>query len=96
MTRAYARNTDPDTSMDAADSLSSEALSDLQKKVMDQLRANAFGLTVPEISEALNLSVVTVSPRIKPLVKRGLIENSGAKKIPRGHTRSCIIWRVRP
>lgn len=96
--RAYARNTDPDTSVEAADAMK-DHLGEIEGQVYRLLKADAisdFGLTVPEIAMALKLPRDTISPRMKALTKRGLIEDSGAKKVPPGHNRSCIIWRVKP
>lgn len=92
--RAYARNTDPDTSVEAADAMHGH-LGDIEAKVLATLKNDPFGLTVPEIATILDLPRDTVSPRMKALVKRGLIEDSKVKKAPPGHNRSCIIWRVK-
>ena len=89
---AYARNTDPTTSQEAANSLSDGCLTALQKIVVDILKAHSSGLTVPEIAAIADRTVVTISPRIRPLVNAGVIHNSGTKKIPPEHTRACIVW----
>lgn len=96
MTRAYARDSDPSTSHDAADSLSEPVLTDLQLKVVDILRAEPFGMTVPDIANRLNLPRDTISPRMKPLVESGVVVDSGLKARPAGHTRMCILWRLAP
>lgn len=90
---AYARNTDPTTSQEAANSLSEDCLTALRKIVVDILKVHPSGLTVPEISAIANRTVVTISPRIRPLVNIGVIHDSGIKKIPPGHTRACIVWK---
>lgn len=90
---AYARNTDPTTSQEAANSLSEGSLAALQKIVVDILKAHPDGLTVPEIAVLADRTVVTISPRIRPLVRAGVIHDSGIKKIPPEHTRACIVWK---
>ena len=62
---AYARNTDPTTSQEAANSLSDGCLTALQKIVVDILKAHSSGLTVPEIAAIADRTVVTISPRIR-------------------------------
>lgn len=94
--RAYARNSDPDTSREAADSMTPGRLGEIEGRVVAALKAEPFGLTVPEIADALDLPRDTVSPRMKTLVRRGLVEDSGAKKRPDGHKVSCIIWKAKP
>lgn len=91
---AHSRSTDPATSKAAAASLDSKALNCIESRVMDAYReAGSRGLTTIELSERTGLDRVTVSPRIKPLVERGLLENSGeTRKGPSG--KSSVAWRI--
>jgi DNA-binding MarR family transcriptional regulator len=55
--------------------------------VLEALRKHG-PMTTHKIAEMTGLTVVTVSPRIKPLRKKGLVEDSGARESGRS------IWRV--
>ncbi len=88
---ALARSTDPGTSRAAAASVSSNA-NRLEKIVLDAVKASVDGLTSHELAEATGLSLVTVSPRLRPLTNKGLIVDS---QIRRAGTsgRQSIVWK---
>lgn len=93
MTTAFARNTDPITSFGGADAIQPHVTA-LEKEVLDTLRDSIFGLTINEIAGRLNRSLVSVSPRLKPLVLKGLVVDTGLTKDgPEGRGR--IIWRAK-
>ena len=91
---AWARNTDPDTSHDAAnkfDATKCEAI------VLASLRANPDGLTNHEVSELTGLEIGSVSPRMRPLVRKELVEDSGERRVPnvrKARKRGQIIWKA--
>src|SRR5579859_4550185 len=89
--RAFARATDPDTARAAAASIDVTRLEGL---ILDKLRRySAPGATTFELAEVLGLEVISVSPRMKPLQKKGLIRDSGFRA--RGASGRCqIIWRA--
>jgi hypothetical protein len=81
-----ARRSDPDTSHAAArraaafaDSLGGRALEALQA-------ALPGGLTAPEIAVRLGARDGSISPRIKPLRKRGLVVDSGDER------KGATVW----
>ena len=82
---AYARNTDPGTSHEAANKVKAH-MSRLEKVVYDCIDSSPDGLTTKEIAELTKIDRVTVSPRIKPLCNKLLIQDSGRR---RGRS---IIW----
>ena len=67
---AYARHTDPHTSHEAARSIQ---VTDLESVVLGALRALGPS-TSHEVAEYTGLDLVTVSPRFKPLEKKGLVK----------------------
>lgn len=89
---AQARATDPDTSHKAAASLEADDLTGLQKRVLDHLVAKAaHGATTLELSAALGIDRVTVSPRLAPMADNGLVVDSGQRREgPSG--RKSIVW----
>lgn len=91
---AKARRTDPETSHAAARSVTADKLARLQAAVIRVLKEWPSGLTVPEIAVLLGEPRDTISPRIRPMVNLNLVADSGEKRIPPGHTRSCIVWRA--
>lgn len=67
---AYARATDPDTSHAAAESMKPEA-NRLEQMVVDAL---AFPGTCSQIASRLGMAWNTVSPRLAPLRRKGIIK----------------------
>jgi DNA-binding MarR family transcriptional regulator len=91
---AHARRTDPETAHEAAESIS-DALPALEAQVLTALRARGDrGATTHELAEYLQLSLVTVSPRLRPLALKGLVLDSGFKRAGSSGRRS-IVWKVR-
>ena len=89
----YARHTDPDTSFDAAEAMSKKRATVLENKVLKALRASTVGLTNHEIVTATGLDWNTCTPRVRPLVRKGWVVDTGLRKLgPAG--RNCIIWKA--
>jgi predicted ArsR family transcriptional regulator len=88
--RGLARNTDPDTSWDAAETVDVTRLEEL---VVQALTKNPTGLTTEELSSRMRLSLVTVSPRMRPLEKKGKVVRSG--KRPNRSGREAIVWKLK-
>lgn len=87
---AYARATDPSTSAAAAASVQ---VPDLEHQVRLALLRCPAGLTSYELADRLGLSVVTVSPRLRPLVGKGLVIDSGERR--EGDSgRKRIVWKA--
>ncbi len=85
-----ARATDPGTSHVAAAAVPN----DLEARVLEELRKFPNGATSFQLAESMALSLVTVSPRMRPLVDKGYIEDSGQRR--RGESgRAQIVWRAR-
>lgn len=89
---AWARKTDPDTSRAAARSVNANAL---EAGVVGALKSNPGGLTSFEIAQHLSLSHVSVSPRLRPLADRGVVEDSGERRCNPGSRAKSIVWRMR-
>lgn len=90
-TEAYARSTDGDTSIAAAASIRT---SDLETLVFETLRKRPDGATSFELADILGLSVVTVSPRLRPLVNKNLVVDSGDRRIGLSG-RKQTVWKAR-
>jgi len=90
MSQLY-RNTDPETSREAALSVIT-ALPDLEARVLGLLLEQPYGegLTSHELAQQLGLSLVTVSPRLRPLANKALIRPAGRRVGDSG--RSAIVW----
>jgi uncharacterized membrane protein len=83
------RRSDPETSKAAAKSLDTNALESL---VLETLRKHLGGLTSHEVASLTGLSLVTVSPRMAPLVRKGKICDSGERRSGVGF-RSSTVWK---
>lgn len=88
---ARARASDPDTSHEAAESLSAEILTKLDRAVIEGLRAYDGLATSEQIADATGISLQSVTPRIKPLRQRGLLFDAGFRRTGRSG-RSRIVW----
>jgi len=77
--RAFARNSDPDTSHAAARRVTPK-IQRLERQVIDALRLFPDGLTVHGISAATGLDKWSVSPRMKPLEKKGLVRRLSERR----------------
>jgi hypothetical protein len=90
MTGALARLNDPTTSIEAAISVHTTELEDL---VLEELFTNPAGLTTRQIAQALRRDLVSISPRMKPLVDKKAVKDSGIRtRGPSG--RFQIIWQA--
>lgn len=81
-----ARNTDPATSHEAAAKVDGKALAE---RVLANLRDEGPG-TSHDLAERMGLSLVTVSPRLKPLEEAGKVVRG-----PRRHGRTIWIYAGR-
>jgi predicted transcriptional regulator len=84
---ALSRRSDPETSVEAAASVQVGALESIVYRAICERPA-----TSTELSERLGLSLVTVSPRLRPLCNKGLIVDSGERRSGTSGRKS-IVWR---
>ena len=91
--KAHARKTDPVTSHEAAKAIT-PLLNKVEQGIYDALCSFLpKGATSDEISEASGIIYRTVTPRLKPMCKKGFVVDSGEHK--RGDSgRRQIIWRA--
>jgi hypothetical protein len=89
---AYARHSDPDTSHWAAALVNATWL---QLMVLRVLRRHPGGCTTHEIEDESGLAAGSVTPRMKPLEKLGLVIRTDERRVPVGHKRPQIVWRIR-
>ena len=72
------RLTDPETSVDAALSIDATKM---EQVVLDVIKSFPNGCICQDIESALpHIRTSSISPRIKPLVKNGLIVETGEKR----------------
>jgi hypothetical protein len=84
-----ARRADPDTAKAAARTVS---VSDLESKVLETLRRFG-GMTTHELAEYLDLSLVSISPRMAPLRSKRFVVDSGERRKGPSGVRS-IVWTI--
>ena len=85
---ARARRADPGTSKSAARSV---PVAELEAKVLRALRDHPCGLTSHEVAELLDMPLVSVSPRFKPLTVKNLVRDSGERRCG-ASGRKSIVW----
>lgn len=95
---AYARRYDPATAQAAAEHMEGAEATVWETMVVATLKSYAMhnggeGLTTHELCDRYKLPYETVTPRMRPLVKKGLIVDSGERRIPAGRTRKSIVWK---
>ena len=91
MTQVLARLTDPTTSHEAAKSV---PVSALEATCLAAIRNAPMGLTSEELAHVTGCSLVTVSPRLRPLANDGLVYAGGKRKNRSG--RLAIVWFAGP
>lgn len=82
---AHARASDPETSHEAAAKVN---VGELEAKVLKVLRVAEGPKSSHDIAAILGAELVSISPRMKPLEARGLVERAGKAD---GRT----LWRLR-
>lgn len=88
---SYARTTDPTTSHVAAASI--RQANHMETVVLDAIAASPNGLTNHELVEATGLAWNSCTPRIRPLVRKGLVRDSGIRRAGPSY-RKCIVWKA--
>lgn len=88
---AYARTEDPETSHEAAEGVD---VAELERRVYSALKLRGKeGATSHELSALTKIHIWSVSPRLKPLRRKNLVEDSGERRYsPMG--KRCIVWRA--
>jgi len=92
--RAHARNSDPVTSHEAAEAIT-PSLNKIEQGIYECLCSFLpGGATADEIVEASGIQYRTVTPRLKPMCKKGFVVDSGEHR--RGDSgRRRIVWTAR-
>jgi predicted transcriptional regulator len=85
-----ARRSDPETSRLAAMAVNT---SDLEFRVLDCLVTVGPGTTL-QIATRLGISLQSITPRMRPLVTKGLVRDSGAR-LKGENGRSRIVWAIK-
>jgi hypothetical protein len=89
---AYARNTDPSTAAAAAASMTELRLSRLQKKALRAVIAAGGEAINEEIVELSGEEWKDITPRMRPLANKGMVEEAGTRKA--STNRQQTVWRV--
>lgn len=89
---ALARNTDPGTSHMAAKAMTPH-VNELETVLLKALRESPNGLTMHELVDKTGLWWNTASPRMRPLARKGLVRDSGERRVGRTG-KKCIVWKV--
>jgi hypothetical protein len=84
-----ARRHDPDTAKKAA---AAAPVAELEGRVLRLLRTSG-GMTTHELAKALFMDLVSISPRMRPLVEKGLARDSGERRCGESG-RSSIVWKA--
>jgi predicted transcriptional regulator len=87
--RIHARNTDPDTSHDAAGRMSQVSL-ERATEIVELLEEHPDGLTSQEIADAVGRHVTNVSPLLRPMAREGEIHTAPEKRENR------LVWLEGP
>ena len=78
--RAYVRNTDPETSHEAAEAIE-PSLKGMDIQILNAVISSGMhGATLSDVMEVTGIQKVSVSPRFKPLETMGHIFRDGKRK----------------
>lgn len=91
--QAFARSSDPGTSWAAAKSVEGAEATRMELVVLAALKAHPAGLTGHELVEATGLNYESCTPRIRPLVRKGLVVDSGERRTGLSNRKS-IVWKA--
>jgi hypothetical protein len=83
------RRRDPATSKAAARSVEADGLENLVESTLRALAA----ATTRDIAEYTEVDLVSISPRIAPMLKKGIIRDSGRTKVGLSGRKS-IVWEL--
>jgi hypothetical protein len=86
-----ARNTDPETSHDAAESIDTTALEQIVYEVIKQFPNGCIGDDVVKMLPEFGIQ--TISPRYAPLIRKGWVVDTGEKRQARSG-RSQRVMKV--
>jgi hypothetical protein len=89
-TAAAARSRNPDTSWAAARGMNPKGLA---THIVSLLRRHTLGLTIDELTDMTGKEKVSVSPRLAQLARKGLVRDSGRRKL-NGKKHEVIIWEA--
>lgn len=89
---ALSRNSDPITSDEAADATDVNRLEEI---CLRHIRFWPDGCTSKQLADSTGLSLVTVSPRLKPLERKGKVYRDVEKRKYQS-TVACTVWRAVP
>ncbi len=67
----------------------------LRAVVLEEFRQRPGGLTADEIATSLNLSVLSVRPRVSELRRLGMIEQTGSRRT-NDSGMTATVWRLAP
>lgn len=90
--QAHARHSDPDTSHDAARSVSPK-VAKVQRQVLAYAASKPDGFTDRHLQDAFADSTSTYRTRRSELVAKGYIRDSGERSVLHGRRR-FIVWQV--
>lgn len=91
MKNSAVRTTDPETSHAAAASLHLPAIEQAIVKCIEEQGPS----TTHEITNATGIPLVTISPRLRPLTRKGLTQDSGVRRAGESK-RVSIVWELTP
>lgn len=89
---AWARATDPETAHQAATRERGRRAAELEAVVIRALERLGEA-TSQEVADFTGERLVSVSPRFRPLARKGVVEERGKRRNPSGS--SAIVWRIR-
>jgi Fic family protein len=85
-----ARNTDPATSHEAAESIDATRL---EMIVLEEFKKAPKGLTAEELSDRLpGIPLNTLTPRLAPLKNKGYLQPIGKRKARSGRNQTVLGW----
>ncbi len=87
---AWARSSDPTTARDAAATTNATRMNAIVLRALKHLGE----ATSEEVAHWAGESLVSVSPRFRPLARQGVIEERGKRRNASG--KMAIAWRIRP
>ena len=90
---AWSRALDPKTSLAAAHSMKGKNASSIAKKVAAAVSNSEDGLTSSQIQQITGIKHESLTPRLAPLRRKGIIADSGKRRLGESG-REQIVWVI--
>lgn len=93
---AFARNSDPETSHEAAAHVRGKRAAILEARICEALERFPDGLVSSELADEIGAPIQSITPRMPKLRRTRRVVDSGFRRRPPSHKTSQTVWKLHP